>query len=195
MPGADREITSLLEEVRRGDRGALSRLWEAVAPQVRVIARRQLAGEAHGRFLRASELVNEAYWRLFGKANGPVELENSAHLFGAVARAMRQVLVEQARSRKRQGQEIDLDRIPDLRSEATTWGWEGDLEALDRALRVFEGDPRNARKAEIVDLRFFNGHAVSEIAEILGLSVDTVKRDLRFARAWLMREMKRGRTR
>jgi RNA polymerase sigma factor (TIGR02999 family) len=189
---ADAHITTLLVAARKGDRAAAARVWERVEPDVRAIAARLLRRPKGGPRLGASTVVNEVYWRLFQAA--PPRFENRAHLLGAAARVVRRILVEGARRRRLPRTELDLADLPDRSSSTSTWDWEeGDLEALDHALRRFELDPDHARKALVVHLRFFAGRMLEEIASELGLSVDTVKRDLRFARAWLQREVRRER--
>jgi RNA polymerase sigma factor (TIGR02999 family) len=191
----EKDITTLLGEVGEGDARAMSELWERIAPQVRAMAARQLRHPPRGQRLGASTVVNEVYGRLFPAGAGR-RFDSRAHLLGSAARTVRHILVEHARAKRLGRIELDLDALPDGRAEASTWAWEeGDLEALDRALRRFEADPDHERKARIVHLRFFVGCPIEEIAALLELSRDTVNRDLRFARAWLQREIKRGRPR
>lgn len=191
------DITAQLEAARRGERGAVSRLWVRVTPQVRVMARRMLSKEALEHRIPASELLNETFLRLLSVSEdepriGALPFRNRRELFAAVARAMRRILIEQARARRRRRLEVDLEELPDVRRGASSWGWDFDLEALDRALGRFEAEPANAREAQIVHLRFFGGCSIGEIAASLGISEDTVKRDLRYAKAWLLRDMSQG---
>jgi RNA polymerase sigma factor (TIGR02999 family) len=156
-PAMEKDITTLLVEVGEGDPRALSELWERVAPEVRAIASRQLRHPPQGQHVGASTVVNEVYWRLFRGGAGR-RFDSRAHLLGSAARTVRCILVEHARA-KRLGQlDVDLDALPDGRAHASTWAWEeGDLEALDRALRKFEEDEDDERKARIVHLRFLVG--------------------------------------
>jgi hypothetical protein len=150
----EKDITTLLGEVGEGDARALSELWERIAPQVRAMAARQLRHPPGGQRVGASTVVNEVYGRLF-PAGAARRFDNRAHLLGSAARTVRRILVEHARAKRLGRIELDLDALPDGRAEASTWAWEeGDLEALDRALRRFEADADHERKARIVHLRF-----------------------------------------
>jgi RNA polymerase sigma factor (TIGR02999 family) len=181
-PGA---VTELLRAWGNGDDGALERLLPLVEAELRRLARGYMRRERAGHSLQTTALVNEAFLRLTG-ARG-VRWQDRAHFLGISARLMRRVLVDHARSRgyrKRGGgaHRMTLDeglvRAPEP---------DVDLLALDRALQALSVvDPRKGRT---VELRFFGGLSVEETAEVLQVSPDTVKRDWRLAKLWLLREL------
>ena len=166
---------------RQGDLAARDRLVDAVYPELRAIAQRQLGGERAGHTLQATALVNEAYMRLNGLER--IEWQDRVHFVHLAARVMREVLVDHARRRaahKRDGGErvsITGIDVPD--------GDDGgiDVEALDGALAALERF--DAEKAKIVELRYFGGLTIEETAEALGSSPATVKRHWQVARSWL----------
>jgi RNA polymerase sigma-70 factor (ECF subfamily) len=178
------EMTELLLRVSRGDKTAEADLLPRVYRELHGIARRYLAGERREHTLQATALVNEAYLRLFAEQD--IEWKSRAHFFGLAAQTMRRILVDHARQRKAKkrggGVHISLDE------ELTISDDQCDLITdLDEALlRLGEFAPRAAR---IVELRFFSGLGEKEIADILELSVRTVKRDWKMARAWLYDEL------
>lgn len=185
QPPAD-HLTALLNAVRAGDQEARERLIVLVYPELRNIAARYLRSERPDHTLQPTALAHEAYARLFGARD--IEWKSRAYFFAAVAREMRRILVEYARSRnadKRAGKRVLVSL-----SNAAKIGVapDEDLVALDEALRRLEQlEPRSSR---VVELRFFTGLDDSEIAEALGISVSTVKRDWHFARLWLFRELR-----
>ena len=162
-----------------------------VHDELRRVARRYMARERRGHILQAAALVNEAYLRLIEVKK--VRWQNRAHFLAMSARLMRRILVDFARSKGYQkrgggGQRVTLD-------DALLVGGQPrrDLVALDDALTAFaEVDPR---KSQVVELRFFGGLTVQETAEVLKLSPDTVMRDCGLAKVWLLRELRRDRTR
>jgi RNA polymerase sigma factor (TIGR02999 family) len=194
-PPAD-DVTLALDAVRRGDARASEQLLQAVYDQLRELARARIArepGAGAGMTLDATALVHEAYLRVAGqspKGGSAKGWDNRGHFFGAAAQAMRRILVERARHRKRQrhggGRErVQLDE--DLAAHANPEADGTDLIALDEALDKLERlDPR---KAKVVSLRYFAGLGVEETADALDLSPATVKNDWSFARAWLHREL------
>jgi RNA polymerase sigma-70 factor (ECF subfamily) len=174
----------LIERARDGDRPSLEALWNHVYAELQSLARREFASERKSHTLQPTALVNEAYLRLVG--NGQVPWQNRAHFFGAAAQAMRRVLVDHARARaagKRAGQHATR-----LETDAQVADEQGvDVVALHEALeRLARLDPRKAR---VVELRFFAGLGVREIADILGVAIGTVSGDWRVAKMWLHREM------
>jgi RNA polymerase sigma factor (TIGR02999 family) len=179
-------ITALLQEWRRGDRGALDRLIPLVYDELRALARRHLRGERHRLTLQPTALVHEAYMRLVG--GGGAEWEGRTHFFGVASRIMRQVLVDHARARqaKKRGGEAML---VDLTAADPLSPPEVDVltlhEALDRLAAV------DATSEQIVEMRYFGGLTIEETAEVLEISPATVKRDWHASRAWLLREMRR----
>jgi RNA polymerase sigma factor (TIGR02999 family) len=174
-------LTTLLDELRRGNTTAKDELLALAYPELRRIAGHYMHLERAEHTLRATALVNEVYVRLFGPAGAG--WQSRAHFFAAVAREMRHILVDHARSRnamKRPDQRMavalsDVDVAGDERAE--------DVVALDEALSHLEAV--DARASRVVELRFFVGLTEEESAEALGISVSTLKRDWQFARAWL----------
>ncbi len=185
--GSPVEITGLLKAWAGGDPHALDRLTPLVYSELRRMARRYMAKERPENSLQATALVNEAFLRLVEAEN--VGWQDRAHFFAVSAQMMRRILVDAARARgseKRGGgiMRVDLnesiDAMPNRGSE---------LVALDEALTALtEIDPR---KAKVVELRFFGGLSVEETAEVLKISSQSVMRDWRLARAWLLRELRR----
>jgi RNA polymerase sigma factor (TIGR02999 family) len=187
------EVTLALEAVRRGDPRAAENLLKAVYDELRELAHARMTrepGRGAGMTLEATALVHEAYLRVVSNEKEPQRWENRGHFFGAAALAMRRILVERARHRKRYkhggGRErVDLDNHVDPVQADETDGT--DLIALDEALEKLEKlDPR---KAKVVSLRYFGGLSVEETAAAMDLSPATVKNDWAFARAWLHREL------
>jgi RNA polymerase sigma factor (TIGR02999 family) len=182
------DITRLLVAWSDGDRAALDALAPLVQDELRRLAARHLAGERPGRALHPTELVNEAYVRLIEwKA---VRWQNRAHFFGIAAHIMRHILVDFARRRGRAKR--GDGRIQVSLSDVDVPIAKGaELVALDDALEALEElDPRKVR---VIEMRFFGGLTLEEIAGVLGMSVGTVRRDWSLARTWLHRELRRAR--
>jgi RNA polymerase sigma-70 factor, ECF subfamily len=186
-PSESVQITGLLGAWAGGDAAALERLTPVVYGELRRMARRYMQGEADGNTLQPTALVNEAYLRLVGIAD--LSWQNRAHFFAVSANIMRRILVDAARARladKRGGEILkvnlneSIDGLPEKSSA---------LIALDEALAALE--KFDERKARVVELKFFAGLSVDEIAEVLKMSERNVMRDWSLARAWLMREMAR----
>ncbi|MEP7341984.1 MAG: ECF-type sigma factor [Acidobacteriota bacterium] len=183
------EITQWLKRARNGDAEAEAELLAYVYPNLKRIAASRLRSETPGHGLQVTELVNEAYVRVFG-SNTPVDWQNRAHFFAVIAQAVRNILVDHARRRQRGGHvSVALDDGMDARPAP-----EGlaniEVVALDEALRQFESI--DARAARVVLLRFFGGLTLEEAAEVLSVSVVTVKRDWAFAKSWLFDQLKPG---
>jgi RNA polymerase sigma-70 factor, ECF subfamily len=179
------EVTQLLEAWGAGDESALRRLVPLVQNELHRIARACMAGERAGHSLQATALVNEAYVRMVDVQR--VNWQNRAHFLAMAARLMRRVLVDHARSRNYQKRGGDVVRI--TFDEMSLGGIEPtrELLALDEALDALASV--DARKSSVVELRFFGGLSVEETAIVLEVSVDTVMRDWKLARAWLLREL------
>lgn len=188
MPTPPEDVTQLLRAWNGGDEQALERLMPLVEAELRRLARAYMARERPGHTLQTTALVNEAFMKLVGAQRLP--WQDRAHFLGIAARLMRRVLVDHARSRgyrKRGGgaQQVPLDEAlvvtpaPDL-----------NLLALDRALEKLMAV--DERKSRVIELRFFGGLSVEETAEVLHVSADTVKRDWRLAKLWLLRELGGG---
>jgi RNA polymerase sigma factor (TIGR02999 family) len=185
-PAAGSEaITSLLARAQEGDRQATDELLPLVYEELRELADRFLAAEKRGATLQPTALVHEAYLRLVG--SDQAGWENRAHFFGAAARAIRRILVDQARARRAArrggGRPLRLD------TDAPLAGPEPSLDvlAIDEALAKLASI--DAQKARVVELRFFGGLSVDETAASLGVSASTVAREWVFARTWLHRAM------
>jgi RNA polymerase sigma factor (TIGR02999 family) len=182
------ELTQLLQSWRGGDRAALDRVMPVIYDELRTLAARHLSSERPGHTLQATALVHEAYLRLVGQRHA--DWKNRAYFFGAVATIMRRILVDHARRRVRDKRGggvalVSLDEVPE--PEVSTSDAGVDVEALDRALdRLSTID---ARQARIVELRYFSGMTVHEVAEVMDISEGTVKRDWTVARAWLFAEL------
>jgi RNA polymerase sigma factor (TIGR02999 family) len=182
----DERVTRLLDAAADGDSGAASDLLPVVYDELRRLARAQLRRESPGQTLQPTALVHEAFLRLVGPAD--LEWKGRGHFFGAAARAMRRILVERARRRRRikhGGRLHRTDLEPD-RIEAPEQGI--DVLALHEALDRLEA--RDRRKSEVVHLRYFAGLSVEETAAALNLSPTTVKSEWNFARAWLRRAVR-----
>ncbi len=179
------EVTQLLTAWSGGDAAALNRLMPIVQDELRRLARSYMARERPGHTLQTTALVNEAYIRLVDA--GKVPWQGRAHFFGIAARLMRRVLVEMARERnyrKRGGgaQQVTLDEA--LLAVAVI---NPDLIAVDEALDALA--QVDERKCRVVEMRFFAGLEEQEIAVALKVSPETVRRDWRLAKTWLLRHL------
>jgi len=185
---ATHEVTQLLLAWNSGDRAALDQLVPLVYDELHRMARQYLRKERAGHTLQTTALVNEAYLRLIDVRQ--VQWQNRAHFFAIAARLMRQILVDFARERnyqKRGGGEfqISLDEAATVACELNE-----DVVALDEALhKLAELDERKSR---VVEMRFFGGLTEEEIAETLKVSPETVRRDWRLAKSWLLRRLSEG---
>jgi RNA polymerase sigma factor (TIGR02999 family) len=184
LPSAD--VTKLLVAWSAGDTQARERLIPIVYDELHRMARRYMATERPDHTLQASALINEAYLKLVGVRR--MQWQNRAHFFGVCAQLMRQILVDFGRRRhylKRGGGVRPLTINENVMAAARNT----DLTALDDALKTLETvDPRRVR---VVELRFFAGLTLEETAEVLKVSLDTVVRDWRLAKVWLLREIKK----
>lgn len=185
MAATPQDVTQLLQAWSDGDETALGRLVPLVEAELRRLARGYMRRERQGHTLQATALVNEAFLRLVGARH--VRWQDRAHFVAIAARLMRQVLVDHARSRgsRKHGGAAGLVPLDDARVEAGEP--ELDLFDLNRALEVFS--TIDARRSQIVELRYFGGLTLEETAEVLHVSVETVKRDWRLAKLWLLREL------
>jgi RNA polymerase sigma-70 factor (ECF subfamily) len=185
MP-ATHEVTRLLIEWANGNQQALDELMPLVYRELRQLAASCLRKEREGHTLQPTALVHEAYLRLVNQKNP--SWQSRSHFFGIAARLMRQILVDHARKRqalKRFGRNVLLEEAGDFPRE-----WSQDLVALDIGLNALAKlDPR---KCKAIELRYFAGLSMDEIALALDLSAVTVRRDLRMAEAWLQHQMQGG---
>lgn len=182
---ASHEITQLLQAWGSGDEQALEKLTPLVHTQLRRVARHYMAGERSGHVLQTSALVNEAYLRLFDCQK--LNWCDRAHFFAVCAQLMRRVLIDIARATRNQKRgggatHVALEEALGLGQQVSV-----DVAALNDALDALaKVDPRKSR---VVEFRFFGGLSVEETAEVLKVSKETVARDWRMAKAWLLREL------
>ena len=180
------DVTRILSAIEQGDPQAAEQLLPLVYDELRKLAAQRLAQERPGQTLQATALVHEAYLRLVDP-DGAARWNSRGHFFAAAAEAMRRILVENARRKRRlkrggDRRRIDLDQLRPVADSAPD-----DLLALDEALtRLAARDPR---RAELVKLRFFAGLTMPEAARALGLSLATAERHWTFARTWLYAEL------
>jgi RNA polymerase sigma factor (TIGR02999 family) len=185
---AELDITEILRQTTRGDRGAVDRLFPLVYDELKNLAQGYLNRERTGHTLRPTALVHEAYLRLVDQTR--LEWKDRAHFFAVAARAMRRILIDHARRRLRRKRgggitPVTLDQAFAVRDS----GKQGStsLLALEEALlKLEEEDPEKAR---VVELRFFSGMTVEETAEVLGVTPRTIWRHWKYAQAYLYRLM------
>jgi RNA polymerase sigma factor (TIGR02999 family) len=182
----DGSVTQLLTRLRAGDAEALDRLVTVVYDELRSLARAYLRNEQTGHTLGSTALVHEAYLRLAQREE--LDVADRRHFFAIAAQAMRRVLIDHARSRKRKKRDAG-QALPDL-DDVTAYLNDDHLDelaAIDDALeRLSEASPRAAR---VVECRFFAGMTLEETADVLEVSTKTVHRDWLLARAWLRKEV------
>ena len=179
------EITLLLVDWGKGDELALEQLMPLVYDELRQMARGYMRRQPSGHTFQTTELIHEAYMKL---ANKDVQnWQNRAHFFGVAASAMRHILVDYARSKHSQKRGRWQERVTLTEGSAVSKDQSKDIIALDDALKTLAA--LDARKSRVVELKYFGGVTNEEIAEVLKISIDTVKRDWRFARTWLLREL------
>ena len=180
------EVTQILAAIEQGDPHAAEQLLPLVYSELRRLAARKLSQEAPGQTLQATGLVHEAYLRLVDVEKAQ-HWNSRGHFFAAAAEAMRRILVEQARRKRRLKRGGDKERVDLEEVEIAFVGPADDIVALDDALaRLAQKHPE---KAELVKLRYFAGLTVNEAAEVLGISTSTADRHWTYARAWLFREL------
>jgi RNA polymerase sigma factor (TIGR02999 family) len=183
------QITQLLRSWNDGDQSAADKLIPLVYDELHHLAKRYMSEERPGHTLQTTALVNEAYVRLVDSTQA--NWENRTHFFGACAQVMRRILVDWARSRKALKRGGDLQEVELEEALAVAGDARVDLVAIDDALSALS--VIDARKGQVVELRFFGGLSVKETAEILKISPETVQRDWKMARSWLRRELTRRR--
>ena len=181
-------VTALLIAWSNGNESAFQQLVPVVHDELRRMAGRLMRGEKPGHSLQATALVNEAYLRLLGTRK--VSWQSRAHFMSMAARLMRRVLVDVARAKgfqKRGAGAVKITLTDDVALSAEPGR---DLVALDDALETLA--KIDERKSRVIEMRFFAGLGVKETAEALGVSPETVMRDWKMAKAWLLRELRRG---
>jgi RNA polymerase sigma factor (TIGR02999 family) len=179
------EITQLLQAWRGGNEQALEELTPQVYRELHRAARSCMRGERDGHTLQTTALINELYMRF--SALKEVDWQNRAHFFALCARQMRRILSDQARARQSHKRGagayvVSLDEAPEVASKS-----DADVIVVDDALNALA--QVDERKSRVVELRFFGGLSVEETAEVLKISPETVARDWRLAKAWLLREI------
>jgi RNA polymerase sigma factor (TIGR02999 family) len=183
------DLTHLLNTVGSGDPEAAAQLLQLVYDDLRRLAARRLAHEAPGQTLEPTALVHEAYLRLVGDTPD-WHWDGRAHFFAAAAEAMRRILVERARRRRRLKRGGDRVRQPLEEAELLAPEPREDVLALDEALTELAATDRAA--ADLVQLRYFGGLSIPDAAQVLGVSPRTAKRLWTFARAWLWERLQGG---
>ena len=181
---SSKEITHLLVAWSEGDESALQQLAPLIHSELHRLAHNYMSRERPGHLLQTSALINEAYVRLIDWKN--VRWQNRAHFFGVAAQLMRRILVDFARERKyfkRGGGALPVS----LSEAALVVQQSSDFVALDEALKAL--GEIDSRKVQVVEMRFFAGLSVEEIAELLNVSKETVMRDWRLAKVWLLRQL------
>jgi RNA polymerase sigma-70 factor (ECF subfamily) len=178
-------VTELLRAWSGGNEAALGELIPLVEAELRRLARIYMARERLGHTLQTTALVNEAFMRLTDARQ--VRWQDRAHFLGISARLMRRVLVDHARARGMQKRGGGAYAVPLDDAMAVSPARDFNLLALDRALETLASV--DERKTRVIEMRFFGGMTVEETAEALGVSPDTVKRDWRLAKLWLLREL------
>ena len=178
-------VTQLLREWGDGDDDALEQLMPLVEAELRRLARAYMARERRGHTLQTTALVNEAFLRLTDARQ--VRWQDRAHFLGISARLMRRVLVDHARSRGYRKRGGGAERVTLHEGLVASPEPAVDVLALDLALEALAAV--DARKGRVIELRFFGGLSVEETAEVLHVSPDTVKRDWRLAKLWLLRSL------
>ena len=179
------QITALLLDWSNGDEIAFERLMPLVYDELRQMARRYMRRQPSGHTFQTTELIHEAYLKLAGQEK--LNWQNRSHFFGVAARAMRHILVDYARSKHREKRGGLAERITLNENLTAAASRSEEIIVLDSALNQLA--KLDQRKAQIVEMKFFGGLKTDEIAEILKISPDTVKRDWRFARTRLLREL------
>jgi len=179
------EVTQLLLDWNEGKPDVLEKLMPLVYKELRRLARQYLNKERAGHTLLTTDLVHEAYLRLIDQKR--VRWQNRAHFFGIAAQLMRRILVDHARGKMRIKRGDGAQRVSFNEAASASYESKVDILAIDEALnRLAEIDERKAR---VVELRFFGGLELEEVAEFLGLSPITVSRDWKLAKAWLHRAL------
>jgi RNA polymerase sigma-70 factor, ECF subfamily len=186
-PRSVHDVTQLLQAWGSGDETALEQLMPLVYNELHRLAHRYMAAEPTGETLQTTALVHEVYLRLVDVDN--IDWQNRSHFYGICARLMRRILIDFARSRnyQKRGGRFPHIEIEDAATVSVVVGSE--ILAVDEALQQLAN--LDARKAEVVELRFFGGLTVEETAAVQRVSQETVMRDWKLAKAWLQRELSR----
>ncbi len=193
MPRAEGDATVLLSAVSKGDQSARNKLFSILYKELHALSHKAMRKENVGHILQTTALINEAYLKLVKSRD--VRWRNRNHFFSVAARAMRHILVSEARRRHaakrgRGRKMVPLHKVPEPGSNGAESQWMiEDLEALDGALDRLAEDDKNSRMLTVLELHFFAGLSQAETAEVLGVSRGTVRRDWQFAKVWLYQDM------
>ena len=190
--GRMNDVTGILLAIEGGDPSAPGQLLPLIYDELRRLAAQKLAQEKAGQTLQATALVHEAYLRLVGDRSATEGFRSRGHFFAAAAEAMRRILVDKARRKKRFRHGGGLQKQPIEENEPAIASPVDaiDLLALDEALNRLEAS--SPRRAQLVKLRYFAGFTLPEVAEMLGISQSTAEADWTYAKAWLKREMEKS---
>jgi RNA polymerase sigma factor (TIGR02999 family) len=188
---SSQRVTALLSAWREGHQDAEHRLFDLVYKDLRRVAARYMAHERPEHTLQATALVNEAYLRLIDIER--IQWRDRSHFLAVAARVMRRILVDNARAHRAHKRGSGAQNVSLDEALLVTRNYGPDLVALDEALSGLAS--LDERQSKVVELRFFGGLGVDETAEVLGVSSDTVLRDWKMAKVWLLREIKRGNSR
>ena len=185
LENASHQISQLLIDWSKGDEFALEQLFPLVYEELRRMARGFMRRQPSGHTFQTTELIHEAYLKLANQDEK--NWQNRAHFFGVAAKAMRHILVDYARSKQSQKRGGWQERVTLSEIAVASDRRSGEIVALDDALGALA--LMDERKSRIVEMKFFGGLNIEEIAQVLKISPETVKRDWRFARTWLLREL------
>lgn len=188
MAAIPEEITGLLWQWKQGDKDALDRLVQLVYPELRRLARQYMRREGPEHTLQTSALINEAYLRLLGQQH--TEWNHRSHFYAVASQVMRHILIDHARRHHFTKHGAGAQHVPLEEAAVVSQKRASEFVALDDALTRLAAI--DARKSQIVEMKFFSGLTVNEIAEVLKLSPITIKREWRLARAWLHLEISQG---
>jgi RNA polymerase sigma factor (TIGR02999 family) len=180
------EVTQMLVKVTEGNKEVVNSLFPIVYKELRQMAQNQLRHERKGHTINATSLVHEAYFKLVDQRN--VAWQNKAHFFGIAAQAMRRILINYANSRSAEKRGSGAPNLTLIDGADEKLISSEDLIDLDNVLKKLE--EISERQSKIIEYWFFVGLTHEEIAEVIGMSLPTVRRDWRLARAWLSRELK-----
>jgi len=187
-PPSPNEVSQLLIDWSGGNKTALDQLIPLVDAELRRLAHQYMRQERPGHTLQTTALVNEAYLRLIDQRH--VHWQNRAHFFGIAAQLMRRILIDHARSRRYAKRGGDAVRVSLDEAATVSQDRAAELIALDEALQNLAAI--DARRSQVVELRFFGGLSIEETAEVLKISRNTAIRDWTMAKAWLYREIGKG---
>jgi RNA polymerase sigma-70 factor (ECF subfamily) len=179
------EVTQLLKAWAAGDQHALDRLTPLVYQQLHRAAHHYMNGERSGHVLQTTALVNEVYLRLFDCRE--LNWQDRAHFFAVCAQLMRRILIDMARSRRYQKRGAAAPHVALDDAFGVGHQLSAEIVALEDALNTLAA--QDVRKCKVVELKFFGGLSVQETAAVLKISAETVMRDWRFAKSWLLREL------